>query len=117
MRTRTWPPLRRFEVAERSMEPAFEPGDYLVASGWLRVRPGHVVVLEHPERAGFWLVKRVEGIEGTEARVVSDNRDATLADSRSFGPVPLAGLYRVVLRYWPPRRITARFPEGRRRGP
>jgi hypothetical protein len=35
--------------------------------------------------------------------VLSDNRDATLADSRSFGPVPIAGSYRVVLRV--PRRL------------
>ena len=35
--------------------------------------------------------------------VLSDNRTVTLADSRSFGPVPIAGSYRVVLRV--PRRL------------
>lgn len=102
-------PLRRFEVAERSMAPALEPGDYLVATPWLPVREGDVVVLEHPRRPGFWLVKRVETIEGDRARVLSDDREVTRADSRSFGAVPLSHLQRVVLRYWPPRRITVRF--------
>jgi hypothetical protein len=35
--------------------------------------------------------------------VLSDNRDATLADSRTFGRVPVAGSYRVVVRI--PRRL------------
>ena len=35
--------------------------------------------------------------------VLSDNRTATLADSRSFGPVPVAGSYRVLLAI--PRRL------------
>lgn len=51
----------------------------------------------------MWLVKRVESVatDGT-MRVLSDNPDVTLADSRSFGSVPIAGSYRVV---WavPPR--------------
>jgi hypothetical protein len=34
--------------------------------------------------------------------VSSDNRDATLADSRSFGPVAVDGSYRVIVRI--PRR-------------
>jgi hypothetical protein len=35
--------------------------------------------------------------------VLSDNREATLADSRSFGPVPVTGSYRVLVRI--PRRL------------
>ena len=33
--------------------------------------------------------------------VLSDNRRSTRADSRVFGPVPIAGSFRVRLRYWP----------------
>lgn len=58
------PALRRFEVAETSMAPAFHPGDLLVA-----VRPsiparGVPVVFEHPRRPGFWMLKRVVGLPG-----------------------------------------------------
>jgi hypothetical protein len=35
--------------------------------------------------------------------VLSDNRDAMTVDSRSFGPVPVVGSYRVILRI--PRRL------------
>lgn len=108
MANRTRLPVRRFEVAERSMAPALEPGDYLIATRWLPVREGAVVAFEHPERRGFWLVKRVATVEGTRAEVTSDNAEATRADSRSFGPVAVSDMYRVVLRYWPPGRITLR---------
>lgn len=40
-----------------------------------------------------------------EVFVLSDARGSTLADSRTFGPVPAADCERVRLRYWPPRRI------------
>ena len=41
-----------------------------------------------------------------EVLVLSDNRSATLADSRSFGPVPVQSLqHRLSLRYWPPATI------------
>ena len=54
--------------------------------------------MEHPERPGFWLVKRVEQVnDDTTMTVLSDNRDATLADSRTFGPVPIVGSYRVIV--------------------
>lgn len=96
-------PLRRFVVSDRSMEPTLTDGDGLFAVASRRARPGQVRCLEHPDRPGFWLVKRVEQVhpDGTMT-VLSDNRDATLADSRTFGPVPVAGSYRVVARI--PRR-------------
>ncbi len=33
--------------------------------------------------------------------VLSDNRTSTRADSRTFGPIPSAGAYRICFRYWP----------------
>lgn len=90
------------------MAPALEPGDYLLAASWLPVREGGLVVFEHPRRPRFWLVKRVEVLEDARAWVLSDDPDVTRADSRSFGPLPLEALYRVLLRYWPPGRVTAR---------
>lgn len=40
-----------------------------------------------------------------EVLVLSDARTRTLADSRTFGPVPTSGLWTVVYRYWPLARI------------
>jgi hypothetical protein len=91
--------LRRFVVADRSMEPALRDGDGLVAVRPWRARAGQLRCLEHPRRPGFWLVKRVAdvGADGT-MEVVADNRDAGGVDSRTFGRVPVAGSYRVLFR-------------------
>ncbi len=85
------------------MEPSLVDGQGLVAVPTRRAAVGQLRCLEHPDRPGFWLVKRVSEVhaDGTMS-VLSDNRDATLADSRSFGAVPIIGSYRVVLRV--PRR-------------
>jgi hypothetical protein len=102
-----WP--RRFVVADRSMEPTLIAGQGLVACPSRRARPGQLRCVEHPEREGFWLVKRVEEVHDDTTTgepmmtVMSDNRSATRADSRSFGPVRVAGSYRVVLKV--PRRF------------
>lgn len=124
------------------MEPDFRPGDLVVASRLRDPVLGTPVVVEHPDRPGFWLLKRIvagpgdeidisEGVvrvEGAALRepwtsgptpgppiatripagrmfVLSDARDRTLADSRTFGPVETASAYRVRFTYWPPLRI------------
>jgi mitochondrial inner membrane protease subunit 1 len=110
-----WWFLRPFRAAVtgRSMEPELLPGDYLVAMR-TRVRRGSLVVVEHPGRQGFEVVKRVvavagDTVDGTRlghghAWIQGDNRSAS-SDSRSFGPVGLEAIKGVVrLRYWPPAR-------------
>lgn len=79
-------------------------GQGLVAVPWPRVRVGQIRCLQHPQRPGFWLVKRVDEVhdDGTMS-VLSDNRESTRADSRTFGPVPVQDSYRVVIRV--PRRL------------
>lgn len=86
------------------MEPTLVDGQGLVAVPTRRAAPGQLRCVEHPRRPGFWLVKRVSEVhpDGTMS-VLSDSAEATMADSRSFGPVPIAGSYRVVLRV--PRRL------------
>jgi hypothetical protein len=81
------------------MEPTLVDGQGLIAVRSKSARVGQLRCLEHPDRPDFWLVKRVSAVhaDGTMS-VLSDNRDVTMADSRSFGPVPIAGSYRVVLR-------------------
>lgn len=88
------------------MEPALRPGDYLVAHRGRRPLVGDVVVFPHPDREALWLVKRVKALAGPDGiEVASDNAGVTMADSRTFGPVPVEGMFRVVFRYWPWRRM------------
>jgi hypothetical protein len=100
----TMPRPRRFLVADRSMEPTLVDGQGLVAVPTRSAAVGQLRCVEHPYTPGFWLVKRVSEVhaDGTMS-VLSDNSDVTTVDSRSFGPVPVVGSYRVILRI--PRRL------------
>src|SRR5262245_7390820 len=111
---RRWRPFR-VEVSGPSMRPTFEPGDWALAIARDRVRPDDVVVVEHPERPGFEMVKRVVSVPGDHAPDGADPVDlvwvegddpSSSTDSRSFGGVPAALVKgRVVLVWWPPARI------------
>ena len=87
-------PLWRVAVAERSMEPALYPGDWLLARRTmargrpLRVRAGQIVVARHPERPGLLIVKRAARREQGGWWLASDNPEAGAVDSRAFGLVP-----------------------------
>lgn len=85
------------------MAPTLVDGQGLLAVATSRVRAGQLRCVEHPGRPGFWLVKRVESVDGATMRVISDNLDVDAVDSRGFGPVPVAGSYRVLIRV--PRRL------------
>ncbi len=116
-------PVWRVAVAERSMEPALMPGDWLLA--WrgigsrhhpagdrstdpgrrVRVKPGQLVVARHPHLPGMLLVKRAAWLEGGGWWLTSDNPGAGGVDSFRFGPVPADLIEgRVLMRYWPPWR-------------
>ena len=102
-------PVRRFVASGDSMTPSINDGDGLVAVRWPRAKVGQHRVVEHPDRPGTWLVKRVESVgDDRTMRIASDNPDATRADSRTFGSLPVAGSYRVVL------RVPARWIKGPR---
>ena len=108
-------PIRRFVVSEESMRPTLLPGDRLLGLRTERLRIGDVVCFER--RPDFWLVKRVAALSGelspidaetvpaAHMVVLSDARDRTLADSRSFGAVPVEGSYRAIFRYGPRGRV------------
>jgi len=111
---RRWRPFR-VEVSGPSMRPTLEPGDWALAIVPERVRPGDVVVIEHPERPGLEMVKRVLSVPGKRApngtetlgRVwVQGDDPASSTDSRSFGAVPLDLVRgRLALVWWPPSRV------------
>jgi hypothetical protein len=92
-------PLRRFVVADRSMVPALQPGDGLLATPYWPARPGQLRCLPDPRQPDRWLVKRVAAVgDDRRMRVLSENRAVPTADSRTFGPVPISGTYRVLVR-------------------
>ena len=84
-----WPVLR-VTVAERSMQPALNPGDWLLVRRTRRVRPGQIVLARHPGRPDLLLVKRAARRDGDGWWLASDNPAAGAVDSRRFGVVPRA---------------------------
>jgi len=97
------------------MVPTLRPGDWVV--GWSRptsVRTGDIVVIEHPGRRGFDLVKRVTAVAGDVPHAVSapiptgfvwvegDAPHEGSVDSRELGPIAVSQIRaRVVARYHP----------------
>jgi len=115
---RWWRRRRPFPVAVEgdSMAPTLAAGDYLVATAARpgSVRRGTLVVVAHPDRPDYELIKRVAGVPGdtigeTESRMlgagefwVLGDDSSKSTDSRSFGPVAHRAIRGVVrLRYWP----------------
>jgi signal peptidase I len=109
-----WRPFR-VEVAGTSMRPTLEPGDWALAIRVRSVRRGDVVVVEHPERPGFELVKRVVYLPGDVAPdrlalvdgvwIEGDEPEGS-TDSRAFGPVAVERVRaRVRWVWWPPEHV------------
>lgn len=100
------------EIAGASMVPTLLPGDWALAVATRSIGRGDVVVVEHPERTGYEMVKRVVGRPGEhvggrllgddEWWVEGDRSDAS-TDSRHFGPVRRDGLKAKVLLVYAPR--------------
>ena len=114
-----WTVLRRrpFRVAIEgaSMVPTLLPGDWALAARIRRYRRGDVVVVEHPDRPGYDMVKRLTAVPGDrvdEGRVLADDEywvegdhPPSSTDSRRFGPVRRGSLKaRVLVIYWPAGR-------------
>ena len=97
------------------MAPTLLPGDQALAVGGSRPARGDVMVVAHPHRPGYEMVKRLAAIPGDQVGgdrrlgpdeywVEGDHADAS-TDSRHFGPVGREELTaKVLLIYWPPTR-------------
>ena len=85
------------------MTPTLQSGDGVIARRSRRIRRGELRCFEHPDRPGFWLVKRVGDVRDDRFEARSDNRSDNTVDSRSFGLVRVDGSYRVLVRI--PRRF------------
>lgn len=93
------------------MVPTLVPGDWVLVVTQERYERGDVVVVEHPQRSGYEVVKRITGAPGD---VVADRKlgpdeywvqgdyAPRSTDSRAFGPVSAGNLKaKAVLIYWP----------------
>ncbi len=104
----------RVEIEGGSMAPTLAPGDWALVVVPARYRRGDVVVVEHPGRPGYEMVKRLEGLPGDRVaeRLLGDDElwvegdyEPASTDSRHFGPVHADALKaKVLLVYWPPQR-------------
>jgi signal peptidase I len=103
----------RVAIEGTSMVPTLLPGDWALVVEPRGFRVGDVVVVEHPGRPGYEMVKRIVAVPGgfvEERRLGIDEwwvqgDHASSTDSRHFGPVSSAELKaRVVLVYWPKDR-------------
>lgn len=113
-----WTVLRRkpFRVAIEgaSMAPTLLPGDWALAAAGGRMSRDDVIVVEHPERPGYEMVKRLVALPGDTVRDralgagefwVEGDHAVSSTDSRQFGPVRSEQIKaRVLLVYWPPDR-------------
>jgi signal peptidase I len=108
-----WKPSRVI-VEGGSMAPALAPGDWALAVPVHHPKVGDVVVVEHPDRAGYEMVKRViaapgervaDRILGPDEWWIEGDFAQASTDSRQFGPVALDRFKaKVVLIYWPKER-------------
>ena len=104
----------RIAIEGVSMAPTLVPGDWALVVTPDRFHRDDVVVVEHPQRPGYEIVKRLVGVPGgtvggrelgeDEYWVEGDFAHRS-TDSREFGPVSRSNLKaKVVLVYWPRER-------------
>lgn len=84
-------PIMRFKVEDRSMEPVFKSGDFILvnklAYSFTSPRKGDVIILKHPKEKDRFLIKRISLITNSdEYFVVGDNKNFS-QDSRHFGSI------------------------------
>jgi hypothetical protein len=95
-RSRRLTPVRRFVVADVSMEPALRAGQGLIGIRGLPARVGQIRCAAQPG-TDRWVVKRVTRVDGDQMDLGSDNAENAV-DSRHFGSVPVSRSYLVIIR-------------------
>jgi nickel-type superoxide dismutase maturation protease len=108
-----WRPSR-VQIEGASMAPTLLPGDWALVVTRRGYERGDVVVVEHPDRPGYEMVKRLLGLPGDRVGDRSLGHDefwvegdlaSASTDSRQFGPVRSSHLKaKVVLLYLPRHR-------------
>lgn len=86
-------PFSRFEIKDKSMEPNFYEGDYVLTFNWATPRVNDAIVFKKGQNFNF---KRVTKIAGSLFYVSGDN----VKMSSKFGPVKKSQIIgKVVLKY------------------
>jgi hypothetical protein len=95
--------LVRYEIADHSMVPTLQPGDWVAGIRSRRASQHDVVVFDHPDRPGFRLVKRVASVSSDGSiTATGDNPGHT---GESLGEVPRHRLRARLLLVYHPRPL------------
>ena len=71
--------IRLAKVRGESMAPTLMPGDYMIIIKARTLRPGFVVLVDHPKYGT--IVKRVKSIENDEISLEGDGPDSTSTEA------------------------------------
>lgn len=114
--------VTRFEVAEASMEPALQQGDYLIAMATATLQRGTVVIYPDPLMPHRFLVKRAVGLAGEKVSIAAGQvaiDGAVLAERWADGPTRPDGEWLIpagsIFTLGDNRRISS--GDGRQSGP
>lgn len=100
------------------MAPTLLEGDWALVVAPRSYHQGDVVVVEHPQKPGYEMVKRLRGVPGDEVgdRTLGDDEwwvegdhAGASTDSRHFGPVGRDGLRAKVTLIYSPKARRRRF--------
>ena len=71
--------LKIVKVHGDSMSPTLAPGDYMIVTRARTIRPGFVVLVDHPKYGS--IVKRVKSVEGGQLSLEGDGAESTSTEA------------------------------------
>jgi nickel-type superoxide dismutase maturation protease len=78
-----------FRVSGDSMMPTLKDGDAVMMVAPRSIKPGDVVLANHPYKSSVKIVKRVQAIDGEGRVSLTGDNPAESTDSRAFGGLSL----------------------------